>query len=517
MASSLQYEVFRFLSPLAIAVLAMLLASSFRKKRRDRAAVRVFSMFAAVTIGYLATNYLELTASSEGASLFWAKALYVFIAPMPVVWLDFCLKFARDGRGLGKAGYAAALAVPLATMAIIFTPGLSGLMWSRVEFFRAGPYLVSAREHGPWFAVYAFYTYGFFLAGGAVAARAFEHLRRFYSRQAAWVMAGIAVPLGTSLVYVLRLVPGLVKDYTPLGYAIAAMLFYAALFRRDLFSLAPVGRDQVVERLAEGILVLDAKGRLADVNPAAMRMLGLAEGSVGRALTEGPAPPEADFLEAIGSSEPADVRVGEGALARSYRVEHSAFAGGRIVVVTDQTDLRALIARVETLAMSDELTGLPNRRRFLSEGERELARARRRGLSLAAAMIDFDDFKSINDNRGHAAGDAVLREFGAIVAKEARAEDVTGRIGGDEFAILAACGPGPAGIRVLCERLRRRLAITDIRDEWGAAVRATISAGIAVRAAESLAGLDRLLADADAALYEAKRRGRDAIAVFGEE
>jgi diguanylate cyclase (GGDEF)-like protein len=167
--------------------------------------------------------------------------------------------------------------------------------------------------------------------------------------------------------------------------------------------------------------------------------------------------------------------------------------------------------------MIDELTGLPNRRRFLSEGGRELARARRRSLFVAAAMIDFDDFKGINDNHGHAAGDAVLREFGAIMAKEARAEDLTCRIGGDEFAVLTISSTGAAGIRKLCERLRARVENLEVRDDSGARAPVTISAGIAFCAAESLAGLDRLMADADTALYAAKRRGRNGLVVFGED
>jgi len=135
-------------------------------------------------------------------------------------------------------------------------------------------------------------------------------------------------------------------------------------------------------------------------------------------------------------------------------------------------------------------------------------------------MIDFDDFKTINDELGHAAGDTVLRGFGAIVSSEARADDVIGRIGGDEFAIIAASGPRGVGVRYLCERLRRRLAGADFRDESGARIPVTISVGIAALGAvgiEGLSSLDRLLADADAALYAAKRKGRNAIAVYGEE
>lgn len=529
MPPSIQYDIFRAAAPFALGILAILLAASFGENRRRRPSIRVYSMFVAVTMGYLGANYLEMSSTSEGATLFWSKAIYLFIGPMPVIWLDFCLRFAREGVGLRRALKGLAFLVPVATIVVVFVPGLTNLMWSEIEFLRQGSFVISVREHGPWFAVYAAYTYGLYVLGAVIAVKAFAHYRRFFRRQTAWILAGLALPLSTSLAFVLRPFPGLVKDFTPLGYAAAALLFFIALFYKDLFLLVPVERAQVVERLAEGVLVLDTKGVLVDANPAAMRMLGIGEKSIGRELggyspAKGGLPAVApEFLEAIEAIEvsvPRDMRIeGEGGV-RNYRVESSSLTRGTLVVVTDQTELRELLARVEMLAMKDELTGLPNRRSFLAEGGRELARARRRGLSLAAAMIDFDGFKSINDERGHAAGDAVLRGFGAIVAEEARADDIIGRIGGDEFAILAAGGPGAMGVRYLCDRLRRRLAAADFRDESGNPVPATISVGIAALGSageEGVPGLEKLLADADTALYAAKRKGRNAISIFGEE
>jgi diguanylate cyclase (GGDEF)-like protein len=513
----LQYQIFRAAASVAIGVLAVILFATVPRSLRGRWVDRLYVIFVTAIIGYLASNYMEISSTSVEASLSWAKVIYVFIVFLPILWLDFCYRFAFEGHGLSPFAMALSLAFPIATLVVVFVPSLSGLMWSEIKFFRLGDYLISIRSHGPWFIAYSIYTYLFFLGGAALAIGSFVHYRVFYSRQSAWVLCGIALPFATSLVYVLRPFPGLVKDFTPIGYTAGALLFYVALFHKDLFSLAPVGRAQVIERLVEGVLVLDAEGRIVDANPAAMGMLDLSEESLGKALADVPSLPGSDFLSAVTASGPSDILIGEGSAQRSYHVQPSPFARGKIVALTDQTELHKHIARVETLAMSDELTGLPNRRRFLSEGERDLARARRRGLFIAAAMIDFDDFKAINDNRGHAVGDSVLRAFGAIMAKEARTEDVSGRIGGDEFAVLTISGSGVAGIRSLCERLRARLAVTEIRDESGQLVPATISVGIAVCAAQSLSGLDRLLADADTALYAAKHRGRDGIVVLGEE
>lgn len=511
---ALQYDVYRVAAPLGLGLLAALLVATLGRSRRDQGVTLVYTLFLIASLGYLATNYLEMISGSEAGNLFWSRAAYYFIAPMPIIWLDFCLRFTREGRGLPKALILPTLLVPAATLVIVSIPGLSYLMWNRIEYFSRGRYVMSVRSHGPWFAAYALYTYGLFIAGAVVAIRAFAHYRSFYRRQSSWILAGIAIPLAASLVYVLRPFPSFIKDYTPLGYALSALLFYVALFHRGIFSIAPVGRATVVERLAEGVLVFDREGRLADANPAAMRIVGLGEDSLGKGLDAR----EGDGLSAaIASGDSSDVNLETAGGRRSYRVESSLLDEGRLVVITDQTELRDLLLRVESLALRDELTGLPNRRSFMSDAERELARSRRRGLRVSAAMIDFDGFKRINDEMGHASGDAVLRAFGSIVAEELRAEDLIGRMGGDEFAVLAVGGAEAIGIRSLCERLRARLASADIRDESGRPIGPSISAGIAAFDEASMDGLEKLLAAADAALYEAKRGGRNKVVALGEK
>jgi diguanylate cyclase (GGDEF)-like protein len=517
--SRLQYDLFRIAAPVVIGVLILLIIGSARPARRKRPEVKVFILFVVATIGYLATNFMEMMSRTEQETLLWSEAIYLFIVFIPVVWIDFCLRFTHDGKGLGPVSRAALVLVPAATLAVVLVPALRPYMWSRIEYFAQGEFVISLRSHGPWFAVYAAYTYTCFVAGAAIVVRRFPRQRSVYRRQAAAVLAGLIIPLAASLAYVLRLVPGLTKDFTPIGYAATAGIFYAALFRMDLFSLVPVGRAAVVERLGIGILVLDREWRLADANPAAMSLLGIAEERIGSKIAgseDGRDLLPRAIVDAVRASAPMELRIEMTDGPRFYRVDASPLGkAGNLAVVTEETELRRLLSKVEELARTDELSGLPNRRSFMSEAERELARALRRDISLAAAMIDLDKFKDVNDRLGHGSGDNVLRGFGAILSEEARADDVYGRVGGDEFAIVAAGGPGATGVRFLCERLKRRLAAAELRDEAGSPLRVTMSVGIAALD-RSEPSLERLLANADAALYAAKAGGRDSIVVFGE-
>ena len=120
--------------------------------------------------------------------------------------------------------------------------------------------------------------------------------------------------------------------------------------------------------------------------------------------------------------------------------------------------LQAANTQLAVYALSDVLTGLPNRRAVLDELGRMLARCARDGTAVLVGLIDLDDFKKINDTRGHQTGDQFLREVGQRLGTAVRATDMVGRIGGDEFAVL---GPGPhEGIdpHEAAKILRNRLA-----------------------------------------------------------
>jgi diguanylate cyclase (GGDEF)-like protein len=176
-------------------------------------------------------------------------------------------------------------------------------------------------------------------------------------------------------------------------------------------------------------------------------------------------------------------------------------------------------ARVLRSGLSDYLTGWHNRRYLNARLREELARAQRTGASVSCMMIDVDLFKSINDSYGHAGGDEVLREVAARIEAHVRASDTAARFGGDEFTLLLPETGLDDAVR-LAERIRAAMEpeIGVLPDE---SVRVTLSIGVAAVVApgrgEELKSLaDRLLGDADAALYRAKAAGRDrAVASAG--
>ncbi|HRE01469.1 MAG TPA: GGDEF and EAL domain-containing protein, partial [Ilumatobacteraceae bacterium] len=190
----------------------------------------------------------------------------------------------------------------------------------------------------------------------------------------------------------------------------------------------------------------------------------------------------------------------------------SSDAGGNemaIVHMQDVTEQRQAAAQLQWAASHDELTGLPNRTRFLDQLARRLEGAEAGAITVL--FIDIDNFKVINDSLGHAAGDDLLRGMSDRLRQVVGDRDLLGRFGGDEFMMMVDRASIPDGIESLAERVRAAIAQPLIVD--GAELFVTGSIGMA--SADRL-GLhaDELLRDADAAMYRAKTNGRDRVESF---
>jgi diguanylate cyclase (GGDEF)-like protein len=201
-----------------------------------------------------------------------------------------------------------------------------------------------------------------------------------------------------------------------------------------------------------------------------------------------------DYLESGRPRIPAEGDDEIGDIARAFRY----FVG----------EIGSREERLRRLAATDVLTGASNRRHFLEQSLRELQRAKRYGLDLCLVMLDLDRFKEINDRYGHANGDEALKAFVHACRGVLREVDLLGRLGGEEFAVLLP-ETGAAGAREVAERLRERVMRLGV-PSGSRILRFTVSAGITMLRAED-ESVDALLHRADAALYEAKRSGRNRV------
>jgi diguanylate cyclase (GGDEF)-like protein len=177
-----------------------------------------------------------------------------------------------------------------------------------------------------------------------------------------------------------------------------------------------------------------------------------------------------------------------------------------VVILTLVRHNDELLDRLVDEARTDALTGLLNRRGFDERASLELARARREGGPLAAVVFDIDYFKRVNDEWGHEVGDRVLARTGELLASESREFDVVARFGGEEFVVLLP-GQDGAQAEAFAERVRHKLAT-----DSASLPRIRLSAGIL--ATSEPHSIETMLQEADSALYNAKRSGRDRSVLF---
>ena len=173
-----------------------------------------------------------------------------------------------------------------------------------------------------------------------------------------------------------------------------------------------------------------------------------------------------------------------------------------------------LYQRVESLAVTDALTGLFVRRHFLERAREELTRSKRHKLSCTILMVDLDHFKQKNDTHGHLVGDVVLRDVARLLAKNLREVDLIARYGGEEF-ILMLIETMPKQALPIAQRLAQLVAVHPIR-AYDELLTQTVSIGVA-GFPEHGDTLEALIERADQALYAAKRQGRNRVVVWKEQ
>ncbi len=187
-------------------------------------------------------------------------------------------------------------------------------------------------------------------------------------------------------------------------------------------------------------------------------------------------------------------------------------------LVVEHARLYALAEKRENLyrqeAETDALTGLANRRKLRDSGASAVRLARSNGEPLAILMIDIDHFKRVNDTFGHGVGDSALQTVADLCRKAIRQTDIAARFGGEEFVIVLPNTPESHALEI-AERLRKAVQNVPIFSEAATPVRLTVSIGIACTKPDSQDDFDKLLNDADLAMYAAKNDGRNQVAGVG--
>jgi diguanylate cyclase (GGDEF)-like protein/PAS domain S-box-containing protein len=275
--------------------------------------------------------------------------------------------------------------------------------------------------------------------------------------------------------------------------------------------------DSTVQTMTEGLVLTDTEGRFTFANQAAARMLGITPSEmVDREVLsfvpkdQHPIVRRADEKRSKGISDRYElVFLHKDGTRRTFlvsggpRVQGAQF-GGTMAVLTDITDRKHMEEEILALSLRDELTTLYNRRGFMTLAEQQLKTASRLKKKIALLYLDVDDLKKINDTGGHKMGDRALAEVAFILKKSFREADIIGRLGGDEYSVLAMEST-KMNVDILIQRLEEKLTIFNSRSSAEAGFSLSISIGVCVREPEEPATVEEMLSRADRLMYEQKR------------
>ncbi len=348
------------------------------------------------------------------------------------------------------------------------------------------------------------------------------------------------IQVGAVLVFSFMLLGGARLWFPPMTAVLCVALAYPLWSWRRMYLLFnQLFREKelaqvTLRSIGDGVITIDSNGCIDFMNPSAERLTGWClEEACGRSAES-----VLRFVDAAGADVeqvllpspsgmhavmplPENIRIVT--RAREYRDIHGTVAPirdserniiGRVIAISDVSKLRQAAAQLSYQATHDTLTDLPNRSLLKEHLERTLSRARRTGKGIGVLFVDLDNFKSVNDGLGHAAGDQVLEAVATRLKAALRGEDLVARQGGDEFVVVLGNIENSRQIgavaRKICAALDRPVELD------GQSYFVTASIGISAYPRDG-ATVDELIRNADAAMYRAKEKGRGYIQYYSQD
>lgn len=293
------YAYTPYMWPLLLSgILAVWLSWRTWQKRQERLSLLFSGLMTAAAIWSLA-YMLSVLAVDPPTKLFWAQVKYVGIVAVGPLWFLLAVHYVQYTHWLHAWWLRAAIAVEALSLILVFTNNRHRLWWTDIRSVHTGPFPDLEVVWGWPFWVHTAVSYGLLLTGLGLFIVFYRHAASAYRRQTLFLMAALLIPMAGNILTLSGLAPAGLRaiDFSPFLLMISGLIMAFALFRLHLFDLAPIARLLVVDQMADGVVVLDDRHRVVDINPAAQRILAAgAESSIG--LPVAGVLPEGDWRQA---------------------------------------------------------------------------------------------------------------------------------------------------------------------------------------------------------------------------
>jgi len=513
-------------------IIAVMTAMIIWPRRRFTGGWYLF-LFAVCLAEWTLAGTIEAISSSQQTRILLAQIEYVgFNLLVPFAYLF--VKRYLSSEQLSYRQIFPVFVLPLITIGLAWTNSFHHLLWSSFEPGNQALNILIF-NHGPWFFINGIYIYFLVAISYGLLIKAYLSSQKIFRQQIAAMLWGFAFPLVSGSLVFWNIVPVTGMDVSAMGFAFAGLIIAFAIFRLKFLDLLPIARQMLIDNMRDGVIVVDAERRLVDINPSARKFMLLNPREVIGKPAMNYLPSTLSGLFDVDPDTPVSYEM----LAKDQKTYLSIYPiqlnskrlmpSGTLIVLQDITrrktaeiklqesniQLQKEIQQIEVLqeslralAIRDPLTNLYNRRYLEETLEREISRAQRTGTFVSVMMIDFDNFKEVNDQYSHLIGDQALQAFAEILKKTSRREDVACRYGGDEFLLIL---PDLAAEDALKRAETWRKSASDLFfDTPRGRANVTVSIGLASFPQDGTTAEELIIA-ADQAMYSAKEQGKNLV------
>lgn len=518
----MQYQYIPYLWITASTLAVVIVLSRYVWQNRNvRGAIPFLITLVFVAIWTLAQG-LEFAATDLPTKIMWANIQYLSIMYAPVTYLFLVLQFTGHERLMARRWLPMMLMLtPIIVNVMFWTNDLHGLLRQNIFLDTSGPFPLVGKTFGPLFWFIATYNMAINLLSLTLLANAMRQKALVYHKQVSLLFLGQLLPVLTTILHLSGLLP-IQLDPTPMVFGLSSLMIAWGIFRYRLFDVVPVARSSIIERMSTGVVVLDKEGRVVDYNPAAMKVLGHKSAQLAGSPAETVFGTRPNLLRLYheGMATSSELAVEDNGTTIYYEVSFAQMKDSRerllgwLMLAHNITERKRAEEVVRHLAYHDFLTGLPNRKFFQELSYHALIQARRRNELLVVAFIDLDGFKQVNDTLGHDSGDRFLCEIVARLKGATRQSDVISRQGGDEFTLLLTGVKNLVDVDIIARKTFEAFEDPVKIDGHILWIRASIGFSIFPKNGDDI---ETLIKKADAAMYVAKRKGKNTYHIYAEK
>ncbi|GJM81222.1 hypothetical protein HMSSN139_37180 [Paenibacillus sp. HMSSN-139] len=477
---------------------------------------RTFLIYNAALAIYIFGFAFELSSDSLEEIKRWIVVEYIGMPASAV--LSLLLVFRYLGRNVSRKMVAAMFIIPAITLFLVATNDVHHLFYKDIYIRESSPVPLVDIDIGEWYIVHGAYTFGCLLGGLVVLLRRWRHTKKMYRIQHATLIVSQVIPMLAAFLYLMGATPwGM--DPVPMVLCLTSAMYIWAIVSSRMLTIVPIAKESLFESMREGVIVLDGAHRIVDYNRALSGLLPrVSHRTIGKTLFEawpeltGGGVPLCPFRRRHGGGTTLENRRRPDHLSDPILARHQQRR-------RRTGDAAAVDRHYGTKAVAGPASkfGLPGRIDRGSEPETvsrsrqgDVGKATAAGKPFAVILFDIDYFKRINDKYGHETGDLALVHVTEVCRRILPSGALFARYGGEEFAVGmpdAAIGEAVEW----AERLRSALSAEPLLTGTDS-IGITASFGVAPLL---VAGdtLESLLRDADAALYDSKRNGRNAVSL----